>query len=310
MPDQVERPHAMLVFPRDFVSDNNVEEMTTQEVGAYWLILCKAWFETPPGTIPDDDTTLAKWSRLSFSAWRKARTAVLKAFHKGEDNRWHQKRMIKEHHNASMAMKKRRERSQRASQARWSNRDEKNADKNGETGMLEECLRNAQGDPQAMLNDAQPHHTTPHQKRKSKKEKTAPPPLRGLKGVSDPNSPRIAWSVGQIPTDVLEGIHQLPDFQNASTLKYALGRFMRSIGFKVHFEVPVADRGDGTPGRIDLVGLRGEEVVAIEADRITAREKSIAKLTAFRQPGVVVLRAPRGPRPAGLVLPEGYEVSK
>lgn len=67
--------------------------MTTEEVGAYILLLCKAWREVPPGSLPSDDRTLGRWARLSDEAWSAAKARVMAAFTLGTDLRWHQKRL-------------------------------------------------------------------------------------------------------------------------------------------------------------------------------------------------------------------------
>ena len=73
-------PPAFLFYPEDFSSDSKVEAMTTEEVGAYTLLLCKSWRESPPGSIPDDDVVLARWARLASDRWTVCRAAVLAAF--------------------------------------------------------------------------------------------------------------------------------------------------------------------------------------------------------------------------------------
>ena len=85
------------LYPSDFASDGRVESMTTEEVGAYWLLLMKAWGENPVGTVPDDDRVLARWARLPPSRWKKAKSAVMGPWLLHSDGRWHQKRMEKEH---------------------------------------------------------------------------------------------------------------------------------------------------------------------------------------------------------------------
>ena len=52
-------------YPDDFASDGKVEAMTTEEVGAYTLLLCKAWREDPPGAFL---MTTACW--LAGRDWR------------------------------------------------------------------------------------------------------------------------------------------------------------------------------------------------------------------------------------------------
>lgn len=90
------KPPYFQFYPRDFCSDHAVEAMDTEAIGAYILLLCKAWGETPIGTLPDDDRLLARWSRLSPERWSELRPQVVAAFTVGADSRWHQKRMRKE----------------------------------------------------------------------------------------------------------------------------------------------------------------------------------------------------------------------
>lgn len=88
-----DHPPAFQFYPADFTSDSKVEAMSTEEVGAYMLLLCKAWREEPPGSLPDDDRTLARWTRLTPDRWAEIRSSVLAPFTLGTDSRWHQKRM-------------------------------------------------------------------------------------------------------------------------------------------------------------------------------------------------------------------------
>ena len=80
----------------DFTSDPPVEAMTPAEVGGYILLLCKAWHEKPPGTLPQDDKKLRLWARFTPLRWKQSRGAILAPFSKGKDRRWHQKRMKQE----------------------------------------------------------------------------------------------------------------------------------------------------------------------------------------------------------------------
>lgn len=104
-----EKPPAFLFYVDDFVSDGVVEAMTTEQVGAYVLLLCKAWREHPVGTIPMDDAVLSRWARLTGQQWNRLKPGVLRAFAEGSDGRWHQKRMKVEYSKwkATLAAKKR-----------------------------------------------------------------------------------------------------------------------------------------------------------------------------------------------------------
>jgi uncharacterized protein YdaU (DUF1376 family) len=85
------------LYPADFASDGQVEAMTTEQVGAYWLLLCKAWGEDPVGSVPDDDRVLARWARLSPARWKRNKEAILRPWKLQSDGRWYQKRMRKEY---------------------------------------------------------------------------------------------------------------------------------------------------------------------------------------------------------------------
>lgn len=67
-------------------------------------------------------------------------------------------------------------------------------------------------------------------------------------------------------------------FANAKQVQNAIWQALRSLGWRVYREVPVRDRGDGRRGRVDLVALRGGEVIAIEVDGQNPRQKSVHKL--------------------------------
>lgn len=112
-------PPAFLFYPDDFSSDGAVEAMTTEEVGAYLLLLCKAWRESPPGSIPDDDRILARWTRLGPDRWAECRLSVLAAFKLGTDGRWHQKRMRREYDKFVKSAAERTKKAEKAAKSRW-----------------------------------------------------------------------------------------------------------------------------------------------------------------------------------------------
>lgn len=88
------KPEWMPLYVTKFTGSATVLRMSHVGGFAYVLLLCQAWHQTPPGTIPDDDDTLAAWARLKPSAWRNVREEVLRAFEKGDDGRWHQRFMV------------------------------------------------------------------------------------------------------------------------------------------------------------------------------------------------------------------------
>ena len=93
--------------------------MTTKEVGAYFLLLCMAWNETPPATIPADDRTLAAWAKMTDEEWRESRLVVLAPFDATTDNRLVQKRLRAEYDRAVVKLRAQREAGKRGAASRW-----------------------------------------------------------------------------------------------------------------------------------------------------------------------------------------------
>lgn len=75
-----EHPPAFQFYANDFSSSPTVEAMSTLAVGAYMLLLCKAWYQDPVGTLPTNEETLSKWARVTKSEWKKIRESILAAF--------------------------------------------------------------------------------------------------------------------------------------------------------------------------------------------------------------------------------------
>lgn len=93
---QDNRPPAFMFYPNDFSSDDKVEAMSTEAVGCYVLLLCKAWRSNPPATLPDDDGLLARWARVSETRWYELKPQVLSAWTLTHEKRWLQRRLKKE----------------------------------------------------------------------------------------------------------------------------------------------------------------------------------------------------------------------
>jgi uncharacterized protein YdaU (DUF1376 family) len=119
------KPPYFQFYPNDFAADGVVEAMTTEQVGAYTLLLCKAWLQEPPGTIPNDDTILARWTRLSPERWSEIRPGVVAAFGSGDDGRLHQKRMKHEFAKLVTTARKKSRGGKRGAQKRWAEKDDR-----------------------------------------------------------------------------------------------------------------------------------------------------------------------------------------
>lgn len=105
----------MNLYGRDLFTDPKVEAMTTEQVGAHCLLIMRAWYETPGGSIPDDDKTLARWVQAqSVEHWKTFKSGVMTAWELKGD-RWFQKRVVKEFRDAVAKQRK----AKSAAEQRW-----------------------------------------------------------------------------------------------------------------------------------------------------------------------------------------------
>lgn len=79
----------------DFQGDMDVLRMTPAEGGAFILLMCRAWLDSPPMSVPDDDKALAAYTRCTPAQWARMREGVLRAFIMGADGRWYCKLLLK-----------------------------------------------------------------------------------------------------------------------------------------------------------------------------------------------------------------------
>ena len=102
--------------------------MTTLAFGAYLRLLCRAWHETPVGTLPADDSSLAALARMKLKQWTSPdpedpeseviKRQVMAAWElKGE--RYHQKRMKREYKKLVDSSKSKSEAGKQGSSKRW-----------------------------------------------------------------------------------------------------------------------------------------------------------------------------------------------
>lgn len=79
----------------DLMNDSKVIVMDATAFGAYMALLCRAWVESPPASLPTDDATLAIYAKCSLDQWEAVKAKVLACF-KLKKNRYVQKRLLKE----------------------------------------------------------------------------------------------------------------------------------------------------------------------------------------------------------------------
>jgi uncharacterized protein YdaU (DUF1376 family) len=144
MPKDIDAP-AFQFYPDDFVSDGKVEAMTTEEVGAYMLLLCKAWREKPAATVPNDDRVLARWARLTPDRWTECKVAVMAPWKllKG-DLRYQQPRMKREYDKMLDRRRQAHDSATAAANARWER----------EKKMRAACVPHPEGTNGALRRDA------------------------------------------------------------------------------------------------------------------------------------------------------------
>jgi uncharacterized protein YdaU (DUF1376 family) len=76
---------AFQFYPGDFLSDFNVAVLTTQEVGAYLLLMCFCWTE---GSLPDDLDELSSVAKMDIEAFSASWDKRLKRCFVQEEGRW------------------------------------------------------------------------------------------------------------------------------------------------------------------------------------------------------------------------------
>ena len=108
------------VHVSDFLLSEHVAKMTTEQIGAYFLLLLHGW-STPDGSIPDDTKTLAGYARMTPIRWRKIETEILLCY-ESRNGRLYNSRLTEELDRISEFKKRQQERIA----ARWDVKKEPN----------------------------------------------------------------------------------------------------------------------------------------------------------------------------------------
>ncbi len=75
------------------VATFNTLHMSTEEFGAFTLLAYQAWREDPPCSLPNDDTELARFARMTPERWAECKHRVLATFTPGSASRLYHKEM-------------------------------------------------------------------------------------------------------------------------------------------------------------------------------------------------------------------------
>lgn len=115
---------SMPMFWGDYLADTG--HLSTEEHGAYLLLLAAMWMSTEP-ELPDDDRKLARIARSDIRKWRQKLRPAVEDFFEIRDGNWHQKRLERERVYVKNLSEVRTEVGKRGARARWL--------KNNETDM-------------------------------------------------------------------------------------------------------------------------------------------------------------------------------
>ncbi|WP_272674566.1 MULTISPECIES: replication protein [unclassified Providencia] len=109
--------------------------------------------------------------------------------------------------------------------------------------------------------------------------------------IKDPTiPPKGGSSDGSLREELISILEGKFDFDKAGQLHDSVEQMLVSLGYKCEREFRVSDRGDGRPGRVDLLVSNDDgETCGIEIDRLNARDKSIIKLKQLSD-GFVLVR--------------------
>jgi uncharacterized protein YdaU (DUF1376 family) len=110
----------MPFFVGDYLSATG--RLTTEQHGAYLLILLDYWKNGPP---PADDAVLAQIARLSPAAWKKAKPALI-GFFDVRDGQLIQKRVERERDRAAEITEERSKAGKAGAEKRWQGHTQKN----------------------------------------------------------------------------------------------------------------------------------------------------------------------------------------
>lgn len=76
-------------YPKDWIANPHIIGMTDQQYRAYHLLLCAAWLNDPPATLPNDTALLAKLAGVSLEIWEQIQAPIIDRFKLNCENRYH-----------------------------------------------------------------------------------------------------------------------------------------------------------------------------------------------------------------------------
>lgn len=142
----------MPLYIGDYLADTS--RLTTEQHGAYVLILMDYWRNGPP---PDDDEVLASIAKLSAQQWRK-HSPTIRRFFVAQDGQLIQKRVEQERQKASGVSDKRRNAGQQGAAKRWGKQDAEQM-ANAMANAMAEPMTNAWQNDRQSQSQSQSHNS-------------------------------------------------------------------------------------------------------------------------------------------------------
>lgn len=109
---------AFQFYPKDFLSSDAVSLMTTEQIGAYTLLLCHSWLR--PEGLPSDLSSLAKLARVPVARFTaKVWPGLCHCFHTQEDGLLYNPRMERGRYEQDLYRAERSQSGKRGAATRW-----------------------------------------------------------------------------------------------------------------------------------------------------------------------------------------------
>jgi len=112
-----------------------------EEIAAALMLWCRAWKQSPPASLPDDDKILSAFSGAGKN-WPKVKNMALRGFVKCNDGRLYHRVLSDEAKKAWERRQKYRSRSKKAARVRWDKESSSNATSIAQASD-KQCLGNA-----------------------------------------------------------------------------------------------------------------------------------------------------------------------
>jgi len=87
---------AVLWYASDWLGSNTRSRMTHQQRDVYLTLLFRSWYETPSGTLPNDESELAMMGGVDIETWERIKAPIMAKFKTDGNGRVFNPRMLAE----------------------------------------------------------------------------------------------------------------------------------------------------------------------------------------------------------------------